>query len=352
MSAPTLTAEWLQGLFAPLSSASAVLAAVSGGPDSMALMHLLSRWTALGYPPVLVATVDHGLRPEAAEEAAWVGREAARLGLPHRVLAWEGDKPGTGLQAAAREARYALLTRHARACGASHLVTAHTLDDQAETVLMRLAHGSGLAGLSGMHAERRVDGIRHARPLLGLRKSALLALCADHGWASVADPSNANPRFERVRWRALMPALAREGLTAERLAGFATRAARADAALRAKAKQALEQGFQDALARSQDPAPPNRMADVGAPGALVFEAACLIREPYDIALRVLDLALARALPSPDHRRLGRLETCLERLRGALERGEALRLTVAGAILSLNAAGRLAITAEPPRRRGR
>jgi tRNA(Ile)-lysidine synthase len=331
MSAPSLTDEGLQDLFDSLSSATAILAAVSGGPDSMALMHLLARWAGPGRPPVLVATVDHGLRPEAAEEAAWVGREAARLGLSHETLVWTGPKPGTGLQAAARKARYALLADHARRQGASHLVTAHTLDDQAETVLMRMAHGSGLAGLSGMRPERDLAGIRHARPLLDFPKASLLALSAAHGWEHRTDPSNANARYERVRWRALMPALAREGLSAERLSVLAARAARAEAALAAKAGETL------AAAKTFE--------------GNTFEATCLLAEPFDIALRVLDLALARAV-TPDRKRLHRLESCLERLREALGNGAPLHLTVAGAVLRLDRSGRLSIAPEPPRRRGR
>ena len=189
MSAPpppddTLSDDGLERLFASLDQASGIVAAVSGGPDSMALMHLLARWRATAErPPVLVATIDHGLRPEAADEAAFVAREAAALGLPHRILAWTGDKPSAGIQEAAREARYRLLVAHAREEGASHLVTAHTLDDQAETVLMRLSRGSGLSGLAGMRPETDRQGIRHARPLLDWPKARLLDLCHGAGLA-------------------------------------------------------------------------------------------------------------------------------------------------------------------------
>jgi tRNA(Ile)-lysidine synthase len=297
----------------------------------MAMMHLLARWAPLGGVPVLVATVDHGLRPESAGEAAFVAQEAARLGLPHRTLPWTGSKPATGLQAAAREARYGLLAAHAREWGATHLTTAHTLDDQAETVLMRMAHGSGLAGLSGMRRERDVAGIRHVRPLLGLSKADLRATCAVTDFAYVEDPSNADERFERVRWRGLMAPLARAGLTARRLSDLADRAARAEAALREKA--------QDALSRSS-PLEGN-----------TFDATCLLEEPFDIALRVLDLALAGVGPGGP-RRLNRLETCLARLRAALGDRKALRLTVAGLVLNLDRSGRLTIAPEGPRHRGR
>jgi tRNA(Ile)-lysidine synthase len=326
----------LETLFAPLDRASGILAAVSGGPDSMALMHLLARWSGTGRrAPVLVATVDHGLRPEAAGEAAFVAREAASLGLAHRTLAWRGDKPRTGIQEAAREARYGLLVRCAREEGASHLVTAHTRDDQAETVLMRLARGSGLTGLSGMRRNRDRDGIRHLRPLLDWPKETLLDLCRAQGWRFVSDPSNLDERFERVRWRRIMPLLAAEGLTVERLVRFSERMRRADEALEATALRA----FQGA-------------EPVAADGGLSLQARPLAEEPFEIALRVLDLALGRAGLSPDSSRLQRREACAERLRQAAREGAALRLTLAGALVQLDRSGNLAIRPEPARRRGR
>lgn len=302
----------------------------------MALMHLLARWSAAGArPSITVATVDHGLRPEAAEEAAFVAQEAAALGLFHHILGWTGPKPKTGLQEAAREARYSLLLQCAREIGASHLLTAHTRDDQAETVLMRLARGSGLAGLAGMRAERERGGIRQVRPLLDCPKATLLDLCLGEGWPFVTDPSNADERFARVRWRRLMPGLAAEGLTAERLAGFARRAFRAEEALDGKAR--------DALARTRLVLDERK---------LTLDAAPLAEEPFEIALRMLAQALLEAGIDLENSRLQRLEACTERLREALSRGEGLRLTIAGALVHLDREGRVSIGAEPPRRRGR
>jgi tRNA(Ile)-lysidine synthase len=299
----------------------------------MALMHLLARWGSEHDVPVLVATVDHGLRPEAAEEAAFVAREAAALGFSHRTLVWTGEKPRTGLQEAARKARYRLLVEYAREAGASHLVTAHTLDDQAETILMRLAKGSGLKGLRGMRRERDRDGVRHVRPLLDWPKAMLLQLCRENGWRFVSDPSNADERFTRVRWRRLMPLLVEEGLTAGRLARLAERVAGADTALEVKARQALETAAPEA-----------------GEGEFSFQAACLAGEPFEIALRVLEQALGRI--GLESSRLQRLETCVERLRAAIRAGEALRLTLAGALLRLDRDGRLNLAPEPPRSRGR
>ncbi|MCG7394312.1 tRNA lysidine(34) synthetase TilS [Microvirga sp. ACRRW] len=316
-----------------MSHATGILAAVSGGPDSMAMMHLLARWAPAHRPPILVATVDHGLRPEAAEEAAFVAQEASALGLPHRTLVWTGDKPQTGLQEAAREARYRLLGQLAREIGASHLVTAHTQDDQAETILMRLAKGSGLKGLAGMRRERHREGLVHVRPLLDWPKAALLDLCWRNGWGFVTDPSNADERFARVRWRGLMPLLEKEGLTAERLARLAERAAQVEEALEIKARRALEASHPEA-----------------GEGTFAFQAACLVEEPFEIALRILQQALDRT--GFESTRLERLEACLERLREAIGAGEPLRLTIAAALLHLDRAGRLELGPEPPRSRGR
>ena len=164
-------------LFADWKSAPAIVLAVSGGPDSIALMWLAARWRrALKRGPRLIAvTVDHGLRPEAAREAREVKRLARTLELPHRTLRWTGTKPKTGLPAAAREARYRLLAQAARASGATHILTAHTRDDQAETLLMRMLRGSGIAGLAAMARETDRGGVRLARPLLDVSKSQLIA---------------------------------------------------------------------------------------------------------------------------------------------------------------------------------
>ncbi len=326
----------LDRLFSPLKTASGIVAAVSGGPDSVALMHLLARWNQRFPPvPILVATVDHGLRSESAREAAWVGLQAEALGLPHVQLAWEGAKPSTGLQDKARAARYALLVDCARARGASHLVTAHTLDDQAETLLMRMAAGSGLTGLAGMRPERDRDGIRHARPLLGCEKRALVALCQEQGWAFVTDPSNADERFARVRWRRVAPVLAEEGLTARRLASLAFRLARAEDALDAKAAEAYGRAGPD-----------------HGPQGLSLDGSVLVAEPFDIAVRVLAKALAAVGMDLHTGRLQRLETCTTHLRTARHAEQALKTSLWGAVLVLNRDGRLTVLPEETRRRGR
>lgn len=168
--------------------------AVSGGPDSLALLLLAQA----AYPGrIAAATVDHGLRPESAGEAAFVARVCAGLDVPHAILA-AGMTATANLQAAARERRYALLGQWAEAAGASPVATAHHADDQAETLVMRLLRGSGLAGLSAIRAAR--PGV--VRPLLGWRRAELAAIVRAAGLAPVADPSNQDRRFDRVRVRA------------------------------------------------------------------------------------------------------------------------------------------------------
>ena len=141
-----------KALFAGFQDVPALVLAVSGGPDSTALMLLAARWRdALKAGPKLVAvTIDHGLRKESKREAAAVARLARKLGLAHRTLRWTGAKPATGLQQAARAARYRLLAQAARQAQAAHILAAHTLDDQAETVLIRMSRGSGITGLAAM----------------------------------------------------------------------------------------------------------------------------------------------------------------------------------------------------------
>lgn len=327
-----ITDEWLKGLFSSSSQVKGVVAAVSGGPDSIALMHLLVRWRNAGGSPLWIATVDHGLRSESATEAAFVGLEAERLGLQHRILPWSGQKPKTGLQEAARIARYSLLTAYAKEIEASHILTAHTLDDQAETILMRMARGSGLAGLAGMSAERLLDGIIHARPLLGVSKSTLVTLCQYHGWSFITDPSNANERFARTRWRRLMPALAEEGLTAARLSALAARLSRAEKALDLKAQQAFSESWN--------------------PVSHSLDGKVLISEPFEIALRILELSLLHSRFSEHPMRLKRLEAALSRLQEAFHAGKFSNFSLAGTVVSLGQDGIVSIRPESPRRRGR
>src|SRR5882672_2020797 len=220
-------------LFADWKSAPAIVLAVSGGPDSIALMWLAARWRrALARGPRLVAvTVDHGLRTEAAREALQVKRLARTLDLPHRTLRWTGAKPKTGLPAAARSVRYRLLAQAAQASGATHILTAHTRDDQAETLLMRMLRGSGIAGLAAMARQSERDGVLLARPFLQVSKAQLVATLKKAKVSFADDPTNHDTNFTRPRLRSVMPVLAAEGGDVRNLARLAARLARANQAV-------------------------------------------------------------------------------------------------------------------------
>lgn len=181
--------------------------AVSGGPDSMAMLALAQA----AFPgQVIAATVDHGLRPEAASEAAMVARHCAVLDVPHVVLTVTDPLVGASVQALARDARYRLLAHWAAGAAAMALLTAHHADDQAETLLMRAARGSGLSGLAAIRARREhaVDATRILvlRPLLGWRRSELRRIADATGSPYVDDPSNADEDFDRTRFRKLFEA--------------------------------------------------------------------------------------------------------------------------------------------------
>lgn len=325
-------------LFRPLAGEEALVVAVSGGPDSVALLALLAEWAGPGRPRLLAVTVDHGLRPEATQEAHDVGTLCAGLGVEHRIRRWLGDKPQTGLQEKARTARYALLAEEAKASGATAIVTAHTADDQAETLLMRMTAGSGVTGLAGMAPRSTVNGVVLARPLLGIGKARLVATCEVRGLSFVRDPSNDDPRFARIRWRGLLPELAQIGLSAGRLGQLAARMARADEALERLAVRALA-----ALPAGKEA------------GRRWFDFACLCREPDEIVIRSLALALEAAQDGDAQAqaplRLARLEDCAQALIAAAREGRALRRTLGGFRLSLAADGVLTLVRESERRRG-
>ena len=177
--------------------------AVSGGPDSLALLALAHAALPGNFA---VATVDHGLRAGSAAEAAMVAGLCEGLGIAYRTLTVEVPRAGN-LSAAARTARYAALGHWARELGLTAIVTAHHVDDQAETLLLRLNRGAGLGGLAAMRPKSPVPGnpaIALLRPLLGWRKAELVAVVAAAGWTSADDPSTRDPRFDRARLRAAL----------------------------------------------------------------------------------------------------------------------------------------------------
>lgn len=323
-------------LFLDLLDAPALVLAVSGGSDSTALLVLAAGWRkrARRGPKLIAVTVDHGLRPESKREANSVKALAKRLDIAHRTIRWRGDKPTTGVQAKARAARYRLLTEAARRAGAGHILTAHTLDDQGETVLIRMARGSGLTGLAAMSRVTPLNGRLLVRPLLAISKARLVATLRSAGIPFVEDPSNADPRFTRARLRTLMPELASEGLGPERLARLARRIRRADAAIEAMVDAAAD--------FSQDP--------WSGEGPIVINAAAYAALPAEVALRLMGRALALA-GDEGPVELGKLEAFMTSLASALANNPPagrFRRTLAGALVTL-AQDRIIVEPAPARR---
>jgi tRNA(Ile)-lysidine synthase len=328
---PLITAE-IAALFAPLRAARAALLAVSGGPDSVALMLLAAEWAGQGTPKLAVATIDHGLRPGSRGEAEAVAAWAQSLGLPHHILTWDGEKPKTRIQERAREARYELLFRHAHEIGADYVLTAHHADDQAETILFRLLRGSGVAGLAGMPVAARHGEIVHLRPLLAYPKAALIKLCKARGQVFFCDPSNDDLSFARTRLRRLLPVLAEEGLDSEALLRLGRRAARAEFALSA---------CTDLMRGSLHPAHTKGVFSV---------PICHLRDaPDEILLRLIAAEMEVLGSKP--LRLDRLESLTRALGAALQAGTSWRGTLGGMTLELDGHGLLTIASERPRRRG-
>jgi tRNA(Ile)-lysidine synthase len=322
----------IEALFAPLAHAKGLLLAVSGGPDSTALMIMAAHWAERpGRPKVEVATIDHGLRSGARAEAEAVGAHARRRGLKHHLIEWRGEKPSSRIQERAREARYLLLAERALEIGADHIVTAHHADDQNETVLFRLLRGSGVAGLKGMETATPRGGVILARPLLFLRKSDLIAYCRDEGENFFDDPANTDPRFARTGLRRLAALLAEQGFGPAEAARLARRAARMEEAV-ARATQAAA----ERLNWSQ----PNPSRD----------ARALFGEPDEVALRLLHCEIARVGGrKAAHIRLEQVEALAEALHGSAARGEKFSTTLGGASLRLSEKGVLRIERAPARR---
>lgn len=309
----------LDALFALLAPFKRAVLAVSGGPDSMALMLLVSRWVASGKAPAGlsfdVATVDHGLRLASTREADWVAERARELGFTHTTLVWSGAKPDSGIQAQAREARYALLAAHARGHVPSAIVTAHTSDDQAETLLMRLGRGSGLDGLAGMAPLRPLlpdRSVQLARPLLGLSKARLVATLNDAGRAWLDDPSNERLDFERVRLRSAQAQLAALGLSNEKLALSAARLTRA--------RDALDKLTEEKV---------GNLVDVHEGVFASLQRAAWESEPTEIRVRLLARLLGAFGGDAKPAQLSQIEA----LEAMLARGRPFSQTLGGCIVS-------------------
>ncbi len=264
--------ERLRAAFPP-SPPARLGVAVSGGGDSMALLHLAALWARDGGPEIHAVTVDHRLRAEAALEAATVARGCAALGVSHDTLIWQGWDGRGNLQGQARQARYRLMADWAQGHGITTVALGHTADDQAETFLMRLARGSGVDGLAAMAGRRRHLGVDWVRPLMWSRRCELRDWLTARKIGWIEDPSNDDPVFDRVQARRALASLAPLGITTEGLIATADR-------LRL-AREALAHTAHD-LAR--------RAARIAA-GDVILDRALLEEAPLETQLRLLSHAL-------------------------------------------------------------
>jgi tRNA(Ile)-lysidine synthase len=232
----------LMAVVGPFESDPAIAVGVSGGADSLALCLLAAEWTAAAGGRLTALVVDHRLRPGSAKEAARVRGWLGGRGIACVVLGWPGPKPATGIEAAARDARYRLLLRWCRDNRVLHLLVAHHVRDQAETVLMRLSRGSGFEGLAAMRPISEALDVRILRPLLAIAPERLKATLDARRQEWIEDPMNADPAYARVRWRAAQPVLAAAGISTELLGGVAEQAGAVRAALDAAVAAVLVRG--------------------------------------------------------------------------------------------------------------
>lgn len=277
--------------------------AVSGGSNSLALMHLLARFARtrrLTAPVVL--TVDHGLRKTSAGDARQVAAWAKKAGLKAHVLVWRGKKPKSGIEALAREARYRLMGTWMTKQGINTLFVGHTEDDQAETFLLRLARGSGLDGLAAMRVSapwpvEGFAGLSVARPLLGLSRKVLreYLASADQGW--LEDPMNQDAAFDRVKLRRARAALEEAGLSAQRIAAAAAHLARA--------RESLEMVTEAVLARAA------RKTE----GGVLLDPKVLAAAPRELGLRALASVLMAVSGQAYRPRFNSLERLFDALSG-------------------------------------
>jgi len=278
-------------------------AAVSGGGDSLALMLLLADWAKAGdRPPPNVLIVDHGLREGSTGDARKTAQWARAAGLHPHVLSWRGKKPDADVEAVAREARYRLMGAWCEKQGVRALFVAHTLEDQAETFLLRLARGSGLDGLSAMRALAPWPGhgdLALVRPLLDFTRGELREFLQARRQPWLDDPMNEDPRFARVKLRRAAPELAALGLSPQRLSAAARHLARA--------RTALEAATDAWLTRSC------RFEG----GRAVVDGKALAELPAEIGLRALAHVLGRVSGQAYRPRFERLE----RLYAAIGSGE-------------------------------
>ena len=311
----------------PIAPDGALGLAVSGGGDSMALLYLARDWAHGRGVALRVASVDHGLRAESAAEAAAVARICAGLGLAHDTLLWR-DHPRRGnLQEAAREARLGLLAHWAGQHRLAAVALGHTRDDQAETLLLRLARGSGVDGLAAMAARDCHHGAIWLRPLLGLTRAALREALRARGATWIEDPSNDNPAFDRVKARHALAHLAPLGVDSAGLAATAHRLRAARESLDWAARQAARGCAQ--LDR----------------GDVIFDLPALSALPLDLRDRLVAAALCHVASAPYRPRLHALHRALGQARATLH--GCLMTRARGALRITREAASVADLASPP-----
>lgn len=254
----------------------ALAVGVSGGPDSMALAHMLCKWSDDNNgPEIHLLSVDHGLRPKSSDEAKSIAQMVDSWPhARHAILKWEGDKPQSRIQEAARDARYRLFRGYCDTQNIKHLFLAHHGDDQVETLLFRLAKGSGLDGLCAMRPWQEWDGGFICRPLLDYSKADLVEYCEAHDIPYLHDPSNDKDDFARVRLRKLIAGLEEEGFSLKRAAITTQRLNRARDALENIAEGCFENCKKNVNTKR-----------------LVFNSKSLLENDYEIILRVIKKAL-------------------------------------------------------------
>ncbi|WP_051284997.1 tRNA lysidine(34) synthetase TilS [Nisaea denitrificans] len=309
---------------------SVFIAGVSGGADSMALCLMLAHWCRARGHRLVAVTVDHALRADSAAEARRVSGWLAARGIEHEILSWSGTKPSAGLQAAARSARFALLTDHALSLGAQALFLAHHMQDQAETMAMRLARGSGPDGLAGIRPRQMRGGIAVLRPLLGLPPVRLRAHCLAEAQAWVEDPSNRDRRFERVRVRQSAQGMTDAGLDAHQL----NRLARVFGRLRDWSEARLA-GFL------------TEFADLDPRGFAVLDRSAALNLPLPLRAKLLS-GLLQSIGGLDYP--PRAERMKRFLRW-LDDGVGDRVTLGGCLVWRGRSDRLWIARETPRETG-
>jgi tRNA(Ile)-lysidine synthase len=308
----------------PFERAPVIAVAVSGGADSMALCLLAAGWARRRRGRAVALTVDHGLRPGSGREARQVGAWLGARGIEHHILRWRGEKPARGVQAAARAARYGLLGAWCRRRRILHLLLAHHLEDQAETLLGRLGRGSGLDGLAAMAALGESHGLRLVRPLLGVPRARLGATLERRRQDWIEDPANRDPAYLRVRLRRALEVLAPEGLSPGRLAATAGRLGRARAALEAEVSELLA-----------------RAVTIHPAGFCHLDPALLAAAPAEVGLRALARTLTCVGGASYTPRLERLERLFD---AVVSNAPAPARTLAGCRVAA-AAGKLLICRE-------